>query len=317
MHRQNYKKTDQITNGNSIERFLVKSKHESKESSIKSFTEQKLAKQVNLSEQNSIAEGKNDPSNEIDTLKAELLKEKKKNEQLESDLKKSVAYIKDFNAINLSKDIEIEKLTKKLETASLNTHQSLFSEFDNFDEDELKVLRSIKSGISQDSTFVLKCMRFLYPNPAVLNDVSVTGKQYRKQRKEKLCEKNVNIITAMLRQRINSEDVDQMTTLKRLGRMNKLIRDAITKIRPKIDKGSSKEKPIDEEKIQAAIDLEVNEPTSHNGQPFQPQVNYASMWPAYMHWNPWSPNYPQGMVSPYPSFAWPSQTQHNHLPEFQ
>lgn len=291
-------KSGSTTNGNSIVRFLVKNNNN--KSNIKSYVEEKLATQVNSSQQNiPPLDEENETSSdftEINNLKNELSNEKKKNQLLVDDLKKSVAFINDFKTINLSKDIEIEKLTKQLELASLDTNSTLFSEFDNFNQDQLKGLRSVKSGFSRDSSFVLMAMRFLYPNPAVLNDISVTGKLYKKQRKEKMSEKHLNIVTSLLRERINSEEVDQISTLKRLRRVNKLIRDAIIKMRPK---------KIDEEK--SYLPECVNEPqhvnelsdtgTATTEWRMQPQLDYAPM--------PYVNNAPMSYVQCMPDYTWP------------
>lgn len=163
--------------------------------------------------------------------------EKKKNQKLIEDLKKAVMLINEFNAINLNKDIEIVRLSKKVEAVSLECRndQSLFSEFKNtFSEIQLKELRSVPSGISRDSTFVLKCMRFLYTDPSVLLHISMTGKPFKQQKKEKMCEKNVDVIKKILNQRIASEEIDLINVSIRLGRLSKLIRDAIDTIRKSV-----------------------------------------------------------------------------------
>lgn len=193
---QNKKKNPVNTpknSGNSgpIVRFLVKKSVKEKTSNISDFIKQKIAAQVEVSEQQiTNSEQQKTTSIETSNFAKELAEEKKKNEQLTNDLKKSVAFIREFEAISLTKDIQIEKLSRQLERVSLDSKdEHLFSEFsDNFNPAQLKELRSVKSGLSKDSTFVLKCMRFLYPNPIVLNSVSLTGKPWKQKRKEKMCD---------------------------------------------------------------------------------------------------------------------------------
>lgn len=219
----------------SIIRFLVNKKKEENKNDISDFVNQKI-KSVIQNEQNEEAEEVID-THDTQYVTAELETEKKKNQKLTEDLKKAVMLINEFNAINLNKDIEIVRLSKKVEAVSLECRndQSLFSEFRNtFSEIQLKELRSVPSGISRDSTFVLKCMRFLYTDASVLLHISMTGKPFKQQKKEKMCEKNVDVIKKILNQRIASEEIDLINVSIRMRRLSKLIRDAIDTIRKSV-----------------------------------------------------------------------------------
>lgn len=141
--------------------------------------------------------------------------------------------IKEFSTLNLKKDIEIEALSRQLSTVSIDSSDTLFIEFDSiFKKEQLKQLRSIPSGKSRDSTFVLTCMRFLYPNQIDLLNISVTGRKAKNEKKEKMCQENIEILKKMLKQRLLSEDsLDALSISKRMKNVNKLIKDAIYKIK--------------------------------------------------------------------------------------
>lgn len=241
----NKKKVDS-KNTDSILKFLInKDSSEKNDQNISIFVKNKIASQVekSLSPSTSTIEtekadvAKTTTTTESSSLLAdELNNERKKNEKLSADLKKSVALIKEISSISVTKDIEIERLTKQLQNIKICTTQpeNQFTEFSAiFTNDQLKTLRSIKSGKPKDSTFILSCVRFLYPDKSVLNHISLTGKKFNKQKKEKMSTDHVEIITKMFRQRITSEGTDQLSTVKRMSNINKLIRDAITKLRPK------------------------------------------------------------------------------------
>lgn len=102
--------------------------------------------------------------------------EKNKNEKLASDLQKSVALLKESASVNLDKDVQIAKLSEKISLSDPKIiDESLFDEFSGvFKKNELRKWRSKSSGQSNDSTFVLNCMRFLYTDLSILNNLSVT-----------------------------------------------------------------------------------------------------------------------------------------------
>lgn len=85
-----------------------------------------------------------------------------------------------MSTINMNKDIQIEKLCKKLQCVTFDSERdkqnpTLFTEYSGiFTETQLKKLRSFKSGKSTDSTFILNIMRFLYPELSVLNNIPFT-----------------------------------------------------------------------------------------------------------------------------------------------
>lgn len=226
---------------NSILKFLTKEKKESENSkSISQFVENRIGKQTHQQKKSV-----NDPSTEtkeVNELREKLAEEKEKNKKLLSELKMSMTLVKNAAITNLSKDAQIEKLTKQFQKTTISPQsdpktikcQSQFSEFSGvFSDHQLKKLRSIKSGKTKDSKFILECMRFLYPDPTVLNDRSVTGKAFNKQKKCELTPTKINIMKKILNQRLESEeDLSEYDAFIRLERVNKLMKDAIGKLRP-------------------------------------------------------------------------------------
>lgn len=241
-----------------------------KETQISNFIEEKLA--GNREPKNLHAEIEKIPSN-IDVA-GELKQEKEKNNKLTDDLKKSVALIKEITQMNLSKDLQIERLSKQLNSVSLNSksfnpNESLFSAFSGiFAKDQLKELRSISSGKRRDSTFVLRCMRFMYPDANALNNISVTGKKFKGLVKNKMSEDNVKIITKMLNERLVSEESDEVFILQRLSNVKKLIRDAITKLKKPINEPTPSLLPLDGQQIFT--------PAKPQQEVYQPMLPYMS-----------------------------------------
>lgn len=237
---------------NTILKFLVKEKKEeekekkiSSAQSISQFVEQKINEKTSEHESLDVNDLVTE-SKSIKDLKIELAAAVEKNKTLLTDLKMSMALIKDASVTNLNKDIQIANLTKQLKKTSLNPeslpelnaktpdYQSLFRDFNGvFSKEQLKKLRSIPSGKRKDSTFVLACMRFLYPDPNILNDRSVTGRAINKIKKREMTPTKVKIITRILNERLESEKgLDEIEAFQRLDRVKKLIKDAIVKLKP-------------------------------------------------------------------------------------
>lgn len=175
-----------------------------------------------------------DSPNVITDLENQLEAEKQKTVKLSHDLKTFVGLLKNVNSINMNKDIQIDRLNQKLKyLPSTQTTELLFSNHEDiFDKQQLRQLRSISSGKSKDSTFVMAVMRFLYPDTKVLGNRSVTGKMRNKIKQKQMAPRKIEIVTDMLIQRVNSEKgITSMSVSQRIDRVKKLMRDAITKLR--------------------------------------------------------------------------------------
>lgn len=128
-----------------------------------------------------------------------------------------------------------QKYTQIQSTKTVSENRTLYDEFGNFfDKDELKQLRSIPAGKSKDSTFILTCMRFLYRDLSVLNNRSVTGRAFKKQKKTPLSPWKSTLIKKMLNQRLESENgLDEVVILERMRNVVRLMKNAIGKLQPK------------------------------------------------------------------------------------
>lgn len=134
--------------------------------------------------------------------------------------------LKDAGSIILQKDVCIRKWSKeKYAPNDFEQPSDLFHEFNGeFNQQQLRQLRSIPSGKSRDSSFVLTVMRFFNPNSSVLSKKSGTGKKRNKVAKEELTPRKKTLITEMLKQRICSEaGLNDMSIFQRMERVNKLI----------------------------------------------------------------------------------------------
>lgn len=233
-------KKKQSEQKNNLLSFIVKKKPSvqvneiTENNNIFDFVKKKNSVQVEKSQQIECVEENFDSPSVITDLENQLEAEKQKTSKLSNDLKTSVGLLKNVNSINMNKDIQIDRLNQKLKyLPSTETTELLFSNHEDiFDKPQLRQLRSIASGKSKDSTFVMAVMRFLYPDTKVLGNRSVTGKMRNKIKKKQMTPRKIEIVTDMLIQRINSEKgITAMSVSQRMDRVKKLMRDAITKLK--------------------------------------------------------------------------------------
>lgn len=209
------------------------------------FIVKKLSAEVQRCSSQAIDNGKIEESateqavENADELRASLDIERKQNETLKKDLKKTIALLNQAGAVNLSKDIHIAQLNRQIKNSQFELNNAnkneLFHRFDGiFQKSELNKLRSIRAGKPADSTFVLTCVGYLYPNPETLRNKSVDGNFYRKQKKQKMTPSKVKIITEMLNERLSSEKgLDMNNASVRFNHIKNLIKNAIHKITKK------------------------------------------------------------------------------------
>lgn len=190
-------------------RFLIKDQTSEKNdeeitenNKVHDFVKQKLAAQVQrIEKEPDISSTGSLTNNRKNDLEVELENERTKNTKLTEDLKKSVALINQMSTINLNKDLQIETLSTKLQSTTLKgasdeENVSLFIEYSGiFNKSQIKMLRSLKSGKPADSTFILNCVRFLYSDSSILNDISLTGRMFKGQKKTKMSDENVESTT--------------------------------------------------------------------------------------------------------------------------
>lgn len=230
------KKKEEKQTNSMLKYVSVKKTHDQleKNKNVFDFVKNKLSTEILKSHQiPSTPDSEN--SNDSSDLTNLLNDEKNKNIQLTNDLIKSVTLLKNASALNLQKDIQIKELNHKLNND--DCQQEIFLDFANaFKKEQLAKLRSIPAGKSRDSTFVLTCMRFMYPDPTVLSNRSVLGRRY-KTKHQQLTPSKLQIIREILSQRISSErGIDALCVTERLKKVNKMITDAISKIKPKTRK---------------------------------------------------------------------------------
>lgn len=252
-----------VKNNHSILKFIVKKTNEnnSKKSNNNIFdlVKNKINEKAVVQE---TASNKEPPVSEaIEKLENDLRNEREKNEKLQKDLSASVSLLKDASSINMQKDICIKNLSKTKTTPNDSEKpNNLFDEFKgHFDLTQLKQLRSVPSGKSRGSSFVLAVMRFLYPNPSVLSQKSVTGKARNKTAKEKMTPHKKTIITEMLKQRLEN-GVDDFSIFQRMEKVNRLIRNAMEKMVAKKSQTELSTKKIERNENTATVNTTEIEP---------------------------------------------------------
>lgn len=155
-----------------------------------------------------------------------------KNEEIER-LKKQVAGNIATNSNRASRSRTPPKITPQTNPPEEKKITKSFAAFtENFTEDELAELRSTGDTISKDSTFIFKCMKYLYKqNVIALKDKSVTGKSTKGNSKEPVTPKKYEILSQMLTERIHSIVVkDSKECQSRIKALNSHIKNAINNI---------------------------------------------------------------------------------------
>lgn len=146
-----------------------------------------------------------------------------------STIKNTLAMMKSTSAGAAS---VIENNTAEAESTILRqkmaiTKQYTFSEHScEFDEKQLSTLRSISIMPRDDSTFVAIVVKYLYKDRIdSLKTKSLTG---RGKNKTMLTPEKVKIVGKLYEERINNLAIDDTERIKRLKKLNTLIKDAIS-----------------------------------------------------------------------------------------
>lgn len=165
---------------------------------------------------------------ELDKANEEIIKLKKIVSTQKEDIKLLKHSLNASNRLCVSKDLKIEILIKKNQQATKVKFQNvIFSKFEGkINASTLKDLRSVPSGQTYDSRFILKLVRYLYANNHnVLMDRSVAGKN-----KTPITPTKKKIIEDILRERVTIEEEEEIRIEHRTARVGTLICDAIRNI---------------------------------------------------------------------------------------
>lgn len=163
-------------------------------------------------------------SEELRTLKEENQKLKSENAKLLKDNKLLKMLLNEAKSCIFKKDLKINKIEEK----SKKNDQILYQKFEKcFTREEMKHLRSIKTGERSDSTFILKCLTYLYGGTNnLVNRVPTSGKV--PLGKMPLTPEKIDMMAEMLQERIESEGITNETAMVRKCRMPKLLNNAFT-----------------------------------------------------------------------------------------
>lgn len=168
-------------------------------------------------------------STKLDAANKEISSVKKIVAKQRDDIKSLKHLVNAANRLCVLKDLKIEQLLKEKGISMHNTTGPLFEKFkDKVDLSVLNQLRRIQKGQKYDSTFVLTLMRHLYASDlnVLLTKTAVgSGKS-----KIAVSPAKTSIIHQMFRERIVSEEDDQIQIELRVNRISSLINDAIFNI---------------------------------------------------------------------------------------
>lgn len=242
---------------NTIDFFFSKKKTPSLPPNCANFLKEELedsAKKSILEKENSKLVGEELSSKELSETKKELIEVKKELFEAKEKLKQSNEIIFKQNSdikllkhslnsssrLCVQKDLQIERLLKGKKDSQIQKPAAsvLFDKFENsLDSVALKDLKSVPNNQTNDSTFVLKLMRYLYAdNLSVLLTKSVSGKS-----KTAISPVKKNLIENILKERIIAGEHNENQIALRASRAALLINDAIKNIvRPLKKQGENK-----------------------------------------------------------------------------
>lgn len=148
------------------------------------------------------------------------------NKRLLRDNKALKKLLSDSKSVILQKEMKIKKLQLQLHN-STNTDKNIFEQYVKyFTSSQMIELRSMPQGERKDSTFVTKCMDYLYGGKHNLIDRVATNVKVPAGKKPISPEK-IKIISGMLQERLNSEDLSDELSSHRFSRLNMLLNNAI------------------------------------------------------------------------------------------
>lgn len=165
-------------------------------------------------------------SEELHTLKEENQKLKSENAKLLKDNKLLKKLLNDAKSCIFHKDLKLQKMaetTKKNSTILYQKYEKYFS------RNEMIHLRSIKTGERSDSTFIQKCLIYLYGDTNSLVN-RVPSRVKVPYGKIPMSPEKVDILTDMLQERIESEGIADDAAIVRKHRMPKLLNNAFSSV---------------------------------------------------------------------------------------
>lgn len=138
------------------------------------------------------------------------------------------------------------------------TDELLFSKFsDRFDSMELAELRSISKtndSKSNDSTLVLKILRFLYKNDLdKIESISVSGNSRKGDSKERMSKQNFDTVNDMLAERLRSMKLGPTEYATRMKPVNQHIKNGLSNIVK-----TKKSRKVDDEETLQKINEQFN-----------------------------------------------------------
>lgn len=167
----------------------------------------------------------------------EQCKQKEENLKICKDNKLMKSLLNEARAINLQKHIQIRNLQAQLNVQTYTEAgelKNLFIQFEcHFMPDEMKQLRSIDTPLYRnDSTFVSKCIFYLYGGPQNIENRLPTGAKTAAG-KQPLSPEKVDVASKMLRERLISEGLSADVMTRREARFNRLLSNAVSTARKK------------------------------------------------------------------------------------
>lgn len=170
---------------------------------------------------------------DYEELKAKYLQLKKENEKLIKDNRVLKKLLNESRDMNLYKDMKMKRMKKdaekEIEVPKVVSREngSLFKSYESkFSSSQMKILRSMGSGQRNDSKFIKHCAEYIYDGIVEKLKTKYSGDRKVKGKVPITPEKKL-LISSIFSQRIDAEELNDETSNKRLGRLNRLVGDAI------------------------------------------------------------------------------------------
>lgn len=185
----------------------------------------------------------------------------KKSVVAEKNLKHAKKLLRYSSGLLLEKDIKIKQLMKRNNENNAISNGILFAKHaSTFEPEELKIIRSSKPGIRNDSNFILNIMRALYKGSDLkkLENRTATGRKYNGNEKREISFEKRDVIEDMFKERLTDEEQENMDeSCKRFKKLNDFIRSAIHNILRR-EKGQLKRTREEDDGLKDSVEKTIN-----------------------------------------------------------
>lgn len=163
----------------------------------------------------------------LEQLQIENVKLRKELTKMRTDFNGLLKVHKETCRLYVNKEIKVKAMEKKF----FPQGEVLYESFEHVLGQAVVIkLRKLQDGVSSDSTLILNCVRCLFRNIEELQSMSACGHSEKVQMPREKRE----TLDAIFLERLNSIEMKDEERTKRYSRLNRLINQAISNLKPSV-----------------------------------------------------------------------------------